>query len=101
MSALDQTQTCAVQNRLSALPPNATLNATYGNVRGVKRQFRFLMRPITVERGSLSVQFQDCRRPLRLRPRFCLWKYQSICTNAASVPCWIYQRDFGQPWYEK
>jgi len=30
MSALGQKQTCAMQKGMSALPPKATLNATYG-----------------------------------------------------------------------
>jgi len=33
MSALGQKQTYAVQNGMSALPPKATSNATYGDVR--------------------------------------------------------------------
>jgi len=33
MSALGQKQTCAAHNLVSALPPKATSNATYGNVR--------------------------------------------------------------------
>jgi hypothetical protein len=33
MSALGQKRTCAVQEAMSALPPKATSNATYGNVR--------------------------------------------------------------------
>src|SRR5262245_39762054 len=32
MSALGQKQTCAVQKGMSALPPKATSNATYGDV---------------------------------------------------------------------
>src|SRR5262249_11094301 len=33
MSALGQKQTCAAQQPMSALPPKATSNATYGDVR--------------------------------------------------------------------
>jgi len=33
MSALGHKQTCAMQKAMSALPPIATSNATYGNVR--------------------------------------------------------------------
>ena len=33
MSALGQKRTCAVQTEMSALPPKATSNATYGDVR--------------------------------------------------------------------
>ena len=33
MSALGQKQTCALQKAMSALPPKATPNATYGDVR--------------------------------------------------------------------
>jgi hypothetical protein len=41
MSALGQKRTCAVQEPMSALPPKATSNATYGNVRfGSKADIR-------------------------------------------------------------
>src|SRR5262245_33864901 len=36
MSALGQKQTCAAHKLMSALPPKATSNATYGNVRWAK-----------------------------------------------------------------
>jgi hypothetical protein len=43
MSALGQKRTCAVHKLMSALPPKATSNATYGmSAKGQKRTWRFL-----------------------------------------------------------
>src|SRR5262245_49085224 len=74
MSALGQTQTCAVQNRLSALPPNATLNATYGNVRlGPIADMTF-----SVTRSETSVSF-----PYAAHHR---WARISFCTVSGLSP---------------
>src|SRR5215510_5241582 len=50
MSALGQKQTCAVHSPVSALPPNATSNATYGmSALGQKSRHSFVRAPGLVE----------------------------------------------------
>src|SRR5262245_66502788 len=50
MSAMGQKQTCAAHKLMSALPPKATSNATYGNVRFGLIADIALATPFTIKR---------------------------------------------------
>src|SRR6516165_6373455 len=71
MSALGHKQTCAAHKLMSSLPPKATSNATYGNVRfGPKAHITLFDNLIrTSMKGSGDIDFQ-CRCGLEVNHQF-------------------------------